>query len=313
MFIENTRLRYRTQRKPLYSFLWPKHWCRDQDEKMESSRLKSLRAGSRAAVTKYFKKLEEMNFELEVDAAYPIIDAIEKKQSAILKLDEQILENTGEEDIGHEMGDADEYNLELETNLRKYKKLTHKSPPVPSNENVPHVFQHTSHSEFMPTISQTSSISSQNHRLPKLSLPTFTGNILEWQYFWDSFETTIHNNHTLTDVQKFSYLQSLLESEAMSVINGLNLSSLNYYKAIELLTRRYGQKHKMVNAYMKALLDLPAPHDTLESLRNFSDKSEAYIRGLESLGQCQVMFYAYPNNVRKTTYTCKTHDHKRKR
>ncbi|XP_063435994.1 uncharacterized protein LOC134716907 [Mytilus trossulus] len=38
---------------------------------------------------------------------------------------------------------------------------------------------------------------------------------------------------------------------------------------------------------MRALLDIPAPHDTLESLRTFHDKSEAYIRGLESLGQCQ--------------------------
>ncbi|VDH99281.1 Hypothetical predicted protein [Mytilus galloprovincialis] len=38
---------------------------------------------------------------------------------------------------------------------------------------------------------------------------------------------------------------------------------------------------------MKALLDLPAPSYTLDSIRNFSDKSEVYIRGLESLGQCQ--------------------------
>ncbi|VDI46013.1 Hypothetical predicted protein [Mytilus galloprovincialis] len=38
---------------------------------------------------------------------------------------------------------------------------------------------------------------------------------------------------------------------------------------------------------MKALLDLPEPSHTLESIRNFSDKSEVYIRGLESLGQCQ--------------------------
>ena len=73
----------------------------------------------------------------------------------------------------------------------------------------------------------------------------------------------------------------------MNVINnGLNLSSANYHKAVELLVNRFGKTHKIVNAYMKALLDLPAPSYTLDSIRNFSDKSEVYIRGLESLGQC---------------------------
>ena len=254
---------------------------------MDTTRIKSIRAGNRAAVTKFFKKLEELNLELDIEVAGPIIDAIEKKQNVILKLDEQILEKTPEEEIEHEISEADEYNLELETNLRRVKKLI-KTSSETCNEHTP-VSYHTT-TEFVPTVSQTSSISSQNHRLPKLSLPTFAGDILEWPYFWDSFETTIHNNHTLTDVQKFSYLQSLLESEAMNVINGLNLSSANYHKAIDLLINRYGQKHKIVNAYMKALLDLPAPLETLESLRNFSDKSEAYIRGLESLGQCQDMY-----------------------
>ena len=39
-------------------------------------------------------------------------------------------------------------------------------------------------------------------------------------------------NHTLTDVQKFSYLQSLLKADDMNVINGLTLSSANYHNRI---------------------------------------------------------------------------------
>ncbi|CAG2217742.1 unnamed protein product [Mytilus edulis] len=57
------------------------------------------------------------------DLSGPIIYAIVKKQSVILKLDEQILENTSDADIEVEITDADEYNLNLETNLRRYKKL----------------------------------------------------------------------------------------------------------------------------------------------------------------------------------------------
>ncbi|VDH91779.1 Hypothetical predicted protein [Mytilus galloprovincialis] len=65
---------------------------------IDSSRIKSIRAGKRAAVKKFFKKLDELNTdsEMDIDIAGPIIDAIVKKQSVILKLDEQILENTSD-------------------------------------------------------------------------------------------------------------------------------------------------------------------------------------------------------------------------
>ena len=36
---------------------------------------------------------------------------------------------------------------------------------------------------------------------------------------------------------------------------------------------------------MQALLDLQAPINTITSLRNYYDKTETYVRGLESLGQ----------------------------
>ena len=49
---------------------------------MDSSRIKSIRAGNRAAVTKSFKKLDELNTnsEMDVDIAGPIIDAKVKKK-----------------------------------------------------------------------------------------------------------------------------------------------------------------------------------------------------------------------------------------
>jgi len=40
-------------------------------------------------------------------------------------------------------------------------------------------------------------------RLPKLTLPSFSGNPLEFQIFWDSFEAAVHNNVGLTGAQKF--------------------------------------------------------------------------------------------------------------
>ena len=43
-------------------------------------------------------------------------------------------------------------------------------------------------------------------KLPKISLPRFNGNPVKWTPFWDSFQSAIHLNPELSDVDKFSYL-----------------------------------------------------------------------------------------------------------
>ena len=51
-------------------------------------------------------------------------------------------------------------------------------------------------------------------RLPKLSLPTFSGDPLTWQTFWDSFYAAIDANPNLSGIQKFTYLKAQLQGDA---------------------------------------------------------------------------------------------------
>ena len=44
-------------------------------------------------------------------------------------------------------------------------------------------------------------------KLPKLSLPHFSGNVTKLTTFWDSFESAVHNNDNLTDVDKFNSIE----------------------------------------------------------------------------------------------------------
>ena len=118
--------------------------------------------------------------------------------------------------------------------------------------------------------------SSQFHKLPKLEMKTFHGNILNWQSFWDSNETAVYINHSLSDAQKFKYLKSLLQNEALSTVSGFVLTNVNYYKAIEISHQRFGQTQTIIHTYMQALLNLPAPVNTVHSCRNFYDKSNIY-------------------------------------
>ena len=118
------------------------------------------------------------------------------------------------------------------------------------------------------------------HIFPKLNLPYFDGNLLNWQTFWDTFETSIHENGSLSDVQKFTYLRNQVQGVAAQCIAGLPLTSGNYYQAIGIIRERFGQEHKIINANIQSMIDLPAPKSNAESLRNFSDRIECSIRGL---------------------------------
>ena len=58
--------------------------------------------------------------------------------------------------------------------------------------------------------SQSSSNKKAKVRLPKIELPHFDGNPLNFQRFWDLFGSTVDKNEHLSDVDKFSYLKNLL-------------------------------------------------------------------------------------------------------
>ena len=62
---------------------------------------------------------------------------------------------------------------------------------------------------------------------PILSLKGFNGDPTKWVTFWDTFESAVHDNAALTNIDKFSYLTFLLESTASEVVAGLMLTSAN--------------------------------------------------------------------------------------
>ena len=80
-------------------------------------------------------------------------------------------------------------------------------------------------------------------RLPKLTLPTFGGDPLQFQTFWDSFAAAVHNDNSLKGVQKFHYLRAQLLEDASNVIDDLPLTDANYQHSVALLKERFGQPH----------------------------------------------------------------------
>lgn len=124
-----------------------------------------------------------------------------------------------------------------------------------------------------------------NVRLPRLDLPNFSGNALEWQSFWDGFEAAVHDNPAISGVQKLNYLRSLLRGEASQVVAGFALTSDNYEHSLILLKDCYGSPHKLIATHMQAFIDLSTPSNTLSGLQQFHDTIERHICSLSTLGK----------------------------
>ena len=75
-------------------------------------------------------------------------------------------------------------------------------------------------------------------RLPKLSLPKFRADVTKWNTFWDSFEVAVHRNERISNIDKFNYLNYILDRVAARAILGLTLTEANYDAVVKLLQER---------------------------------------------------------------------------
>ena len=113
----------------------------------------------------------------------------------------------------------------------------------------------------------------------------FDSNLLKWQEFWDSFNTTVNRNPSLKDIDKLNYLRAHLRGEAKEVIAGFEVTSASYAIAVDLLKERYNNNQLMIDAHYSKLRNIPIASTCYEKLRSTFDQIERHIRSLEALGQ----------------------------
>ena len=122
-------------------------------------------------------------------------------------------------------------------------------------------------------------------KLPKLELPCFSGEVTMWTSFWEQFVAAIDDNCELPDITKFSYLLSLLKSEARMAVQGLSLTAANYRTACEILGKRYGRPERIIFSHLQELLTLSVPRKpSVTELWRMYDDLQAHVRSLDALG-----------------------------
>jgi hypothetical protein len=120
--------------------------------------------------------------------------------------------------------------------------------------------------------------------LPKLELPKFSGNVMQWQEFWQKFEVTVDKSD-LPAVSKMTYLQSVLQGEAKACVEGLPVTAEHYITACEMLKKRFGRRERIVFSHIQALLNTPAPtgKQTPASLWRLHDDLQKHVKCLEAV------------------------------
>ena len=266
------------------------------------------------------------------------IEQLEQKRQKLTQLDMEIadlIENR--EDLEEEILESEELQCTIAEQIcmRKHSWRPHKhnswsrqrnktcNSPVESSRHNLHSLQPSSAITSQPpqsaelgnnspsqgaapgtslvSMSSNSSTVQNVSRLPKLILPTFDGNLLYWQSFWDSYRAAVHDNPSLSDIQKFNYLRARLRGVASRSIAGFPLTNANYQRSIELLQERFSQSHRIINANMEPTLNLPNPSTQLVRLQQFYDTLETHIRGLEALKKSRVIWrYFSPNHPQET-------------
>ncbi|GBO39197.1 hypothetical protein AVEN_271447-1 [Araneus ventricosus] len=93
-------------------------------------------------------------------------------------------------------------------------------------------------------------------KLPRLQIPQYDGNNLNFNYFYSQFEAAIHKNSNLSDVGKFYYLKSSLINDAEIAIRDLALKSGNYDLTLNILKERFSRTDMIIDAHMSQLLNL---------------------------------------------------------
>uniref|UniRef100_A0A1X7TTN0 Uncharacterized protein n=1 Tax=Amphimedon queenslandica TaxID=400682 RepID=A0A1X7TTN0_AMPQE len=166
--------------------------------------------------------------------------SLRDKSEVINSLDNEIVGLTDDADeLTADLLEDDEFSQKIHEALIKIEKHL-MTPFTPANTE---------------TTGPVAAVPSPSTRT-RLSLKTFRGELTEWFTFCDGYKALIHDNVRISDIDKFTYLRSLLKRSALESINGIALTAANYLDAIEILTKPFGNKQQIIAQHMVVWLSI---------------------------------------------------------
>ena len=261
-----------------------------------------IRAAHRGSATKLLNRLKDRlsDEEIPVEKFWlkESIQSMRLKIESLKTLDDQIIELIASETtegvekrIEKEIENSDSVRAELNEIVMRMEEMMSKfesQPSIVQPSTAPPAQVHSNMASGIPQQSKAKA------RLPKLEVRKFNGKVQEWQEFWDAVESAIDQNESLTAVDKFAYLRSLVTEQARSSFAGFSLTAVNYAAAVDVLKKKNGKETAIQRAHVNDLLNLApvfSDKDTTR-LRKLYDSCSAHFRGLRALGVDETTFAA---------------------
>ncbi|XP_064106905.1 uncharacterized protein LOC135215881 [Macrobrachium nipponense] len=147
---------------------------------MES--LTRRRGGYKSVITRFIGKMTEVIDSTDIDAITSLRDSLLDNLNKVLVLDEQILDSVKEEEMSDEMINQAEYARDVRTHIGRL------------NSSI------TNSLKLLNPLTQPPPLPTASVRLPKLDLPHYSGDILEWNSFWELYHVSVHQRKDLEPI-----------------------------------------------------------------------------------------------------------------
>ena len=167
--------------------------------------LRRSRQGQKSHITVLRGKFTDIlrrNIRSEMES---LRESLTKAIGKVETLDEQIrLLISDEECYASEIQQAGEYSFQVRIDIQKLNEALTAS--LQGVQGVPYP-------------------KTRGVKLPKLNIKKFDGDFAQWNSFWDIYNASVHKRTDLEGIDKFTYLKSLLEGDALKLVEGFNLEA----------------------------------------------------------------------------------------
>jgi len=140
--------------------------------------------------------------------------------------------------------------------------------------------------QWMRSIADANNTANQESRvkLPVVKLPTFDGRTEEWKRFSETFQSMIHSNENIPNIQKFQYLATSVSGDAAKIIESIELTDQNYIIAWELLKKRFDDPRAIKKRHIQCLFTMPrVDKESAAAIRGLVDYVLKHLRVLRSI------------------------------
>ncbi|VDL75821.1 unnamed protein product [Nippostrongylus brasiliensis] len=120
--------------------------------------------------------------------------------------------------------------------------------------------------------------------LPPIPIPSFAGDIWEWDNFWALFNANVHSQ-PIPNLLKFNHLLNALKGEPRRAVLRFQVSEANYQRAIDFLHSKYTDKEVILHDLIQRLESASLQSNSLKEQRGLLDQLQVIIAQLRDKGE----------------------------